>query len=134
MAHNAQAEYLRAENEVALMLQTSGLRLLARNYRRRGTELDIVALDGATLVFVEVKFRRYFRVSHESLCELLPPRKLRSLRVGMQLYCQEMEGVVEWETLRLDLAIVAPKYEKIRGSTSVSSRNVILGYFRNLSY
>ena len=34
-----------------------GYVILARRYRRRGGELDIVARDGPTLVFVEVKAR-----------------------------------------------------------------------------
>jgi putative endonuclease len=38
-------------------LQRRGYEILARRYRRRGGELDIVARDGATLVFVEVKTR-----------------------------------------------------------------------------
>ena len=35
-----------------------GYAILARRYRRRGGEIDIVARDGGTLVFVEVKARR----------------------------------------------------------------------------
>ena len=31
--------------------------LLARNYRTRYGEIDLVMRDGATLVFVEVKYR-----------------------------------------------------------------------------
>lgn len=31
---------------------------MARNFRRRGGEIDIVMLDGDTLVFVEVRYRR----------------------------------------------------------------------------
>ena len=38
-------------------LARRGYEILARRYRRRGGELDIVARDGATLVFVEVKTR-----------------------------------------------------------------------------
>jgi putative endonuclease len=34
-----------------------GYEILARRYRRRGGELDIVARDGRTVVFVEVKSR-----------------------------------------------------------------------------
>ena len=34
-----------------------GYEILARRYRRRGGELDIIARDGPTLVFVEVKAR-----------------------------------------------------------------------------
>jgi putative endonuclease len=38
-------------------LQANGLRLLARNASARGGELDLVMADGATVVFVEVRFR-----------------------------------------------------------------------------
>src|SRR5258705_9744307 len=38
-------------------LEGRGYAIVARRYRRRGGELDIVARDGATLVFVEVKAR-----------------------------------------------------------------------------
>ena len=38
-------------------LQAAGLEVLARNWRCRAGELDVVARDGATLVFVEVKTR-----------------------------------------------------------------------------
>lgn len=38
-------------------LARRGYEILARRYRRRGGEIDIVARDGRTLVFVEVKSR-----------------------------------------------------------------------------
>ena len=38
-------------------LQQHGLRLLARNARSRGGEIDLVMLDGAAVVFVEVRYR-----------------------------------------------------------------------------
>jgi putative endonuclease len=38
-------------------LERRGYAVLARRYRRRCGEIDIVALDGRTLVFVEVKAR-----------------------------------------------------------------------------
>ena len=38
-------------------LERRGYAIVARRYRRRGGELDIVARDGATVVFVEVKTR-----------------------------------------------------------------------------
>jgi|SRR5436309_5857878 len=39
-------------------LEQRGYAILARRYRRRGGELDIVARHGGALVFVEVKARR----------------------------------------------------------------------------
>ena len=48
----------RAEDLVAARLERSGWQLVGRNVRLPSGELDIVALDASTLVFVEVKAGR----------------------------------------------------------------------------
>lgn len=45
------------EDQAATYLQTLGYHILARNFSTPFGELDIVAQDGKTLVFVEVKAR-----------------------------------------------------------------------------
>ena len=47
-----------AEALAAAFLERRGLVIVERNYRRRCGELDLVARDGSTLVFVEVRLRR----------------------------------------------------------------------------
>lgn len=46
-----------AENEACKYLCADGFRILERNFRRRGGEIDIIAIDDACLVFVEVRYR-----------------------------------------------------------------------------
>jgi putative endonuclease len=46
-----------AEQAACESLMANGCRILARNVRYREGELDIVAQDGATVVFVEVRVR-----------------------------------------------------------------------------
>lgn len=46
-----------AEELAARFLAQRGLHIVARNYRCRGGEIDLVCRDGATLVFVEVRLR-----------------------------------------------------------------------------
>lgn len=46
-----------AEQLAADYLAARGLRVIARNYRVRGGEVDLVCEDGRTLVFVEVRLR-----------------------------------------------------------------------------
>lgn len=48
----------RGERAAEKHLRSHGYRIVARNYRAAGAELDLVAMDGDTLVFVEVKTRR----------------------------------------------------------------------------
>jgi putative endonuclease len=49
----------RGENAAAAFLKKRGYRILCRNFRCDVGEIDIVARDGQTLVFVEVKTRAY---------------------------------------------------------------------------
>lgn len=46
-----------AEERAAVFLQARGMQILARNYRCRQGEIDLIARDGRYLVFVEVKYR-----------------------------------------------------------------------------
>ena len=48
----------RGERAAEKYLKRNGYRIVARNFRAAGAEIDIVAMDGETLVFVEVKTRR----------------------------------------------------------------------------
>lgn len=45
------------EDSAAGLLERKGMRVLARNWRCKVGELDLVAMDGPTIVFVEVKCR-----------------------------------------------------------------------------
>jgi putative endonuclease len=47
------------EGAAARLLERLGMRILDRNWRCRFGELDLVAMDGSTLVFVEVKARSH---------------------------------------------------------------------------
>ena len=46
-----------AEARAAKFLEDRGLHIVERNYRSRFGEIDLIARDGATLVFVEVRAR-----------------------------------------------------------------------------
>jgi putative endonuclease len=48
----------RGEREAARWLRRQGLRILVRGYRTPRGEVDLIARDGDTVVFVEVKTRR----------------------------------------------------------------------------
>ena len=45
------------EDLACVELAKRGYEIVARRYRRRGGEIDIIARDGPTIVFVEVKAR-----------------------------------------------------------------------------
>jgi putative endonuclease len=52
------------ERRAAKFLRRAGFRILARQYANRFGEVDLIALDGETVVFVEVKSRRSEAAGH----------------------------------------------------------------------
>ena len=46
-----------AESAAADFLAGRGLRVVERNFRVRGGEIDLICADGGTTVFVEVRYR-----------------------------------------------------------------------------
>jgi len=62
-----------AEDLACRHLESRGLRLLERNYRCRAGELDLVMLEGTTLVLVEVRSRS--STSHGGAAASVGPRK-----------------------------------------------------------
>jgi putative endonuclease len=83
----------RAEELAARRLERRGWRILERNARTRYGELDIVALDNRTLVFVEVKAGRqgaYFGPERPVLS--VGPRKQRRIRRLAAAWMMERRG------------------------------------------
>jgi putative endonuclease len=71
-----------AESLVASRLRRAGWRIVERNARTRTGEIDLVCLDGRTLVFVEVKAGRVgARSGPERPALAVDWRKQRKLRV-----------------------------------------------------
>ncbi len=57
MLNKSQQFGQKAETMAARFLKRRGYKIIERNYRTRSGEIDIIARDGDTLVFVEVKAR-----------------------------------------------------------------------------
>jgi putative endonuclease len=79
----------RGEQLAAEHLGRLGFRLLARNVRTRHGEIDLVAFDGHTLVFAEVKTRRVRRPALAAGCD-----PLASLRARQRLRLRRL--AVAW--------------------------------------
>jgi putative endonuclease len=91
----------RAEDLVAARLVAAGWRIVERNARTRLGEIDIVALDGHTLVFVEVKAGRVGS-------DFGPERPV--LAVGPRKQLRLRRVAAAWMATRRD----APSYAEIR--------------------
>ncbi len=74
----------RAEELCADLLQKAGLRILARNWRCRLGEIDLVAEEAGTLVFAEVRLRR--NGAYGGAAESITPAKRARLLAAARLY------------------------------------------------
>lgn len=93
----------KGEELACRFLRGKGYTIVQRNYRGRSGEIDIVARDGACLVFVEVKTRSDQRFG--TPFEALTPRKQAKLhRVALE-YLGEHGGVDQH--CRIDVVGVA---------------------------
>ena len=63
----------KGEDKAVLALEAAGMKIIDRNFRSQRGEIDIIALDGDTLVFVEVKAWSVFGI--ENLSYSLSPKK-----------------------------------------------------------
>jgi putative endonuclease len=75
------------ENRAADLLAAKGLDLVARNFNRGPGEIDIVALDGQQLVFVEVRSRGNPRFN--SAAGSVDARKQRRIIRTAQAFLQQ---------------------------------------------
>lgn len=82
----------RAEERAAEFLRSLGYQILARNYRWRGGEIDLIAREGNCLVFVEVKARssRTYGLPEEAITPGKRQRLLRTARRYLQQHPTEL--------------------------------------------
>ena len=87
-----------SERLAAAHLERLGYVIVARNHRTRFGEIDLIALDGDTLVFVEVKARRGSGRPWDSLHE----RKQQQVRRMAAAYLAEVPERPRSKDLRFD--------------------------------
>ena len=89
-----------AENRALVFLQGQGLKLIERNWRCKAGELDLVMLEGDTVVIVEVSGRS--RDDHGDAAETVDRRKRRKIINATLLWLAARPQYEEWP-LRFDV-------------------------------
>ncbi len=117
----AQGEALAAK-----YLVEKGLRIVARGSRDRLGEIDLVALDGKTVVFVEVKTRRSGDAGHPA--DAVDARKQRKLTTLAVSYLKR-QGLLG-SAARFDVVAITwgggeqlPQIDHLPGAFSASGRD-----------
>jgi putative endonuclease len=91
-----------AESDAARLLIASGYRIVARNFRCRFGELDIIAREGDVLVFVEVRSRG--DAVHGDAIAAIGPRKQRQVARVAAFYLDAMRPV--FDECRFDVVAI----------------------------
>lgn len=89
------------EDLAAEELEKAGYKIIDRNFRTRFGEIDIIAEDGNTLVFVEVKAKS--SVKYGAPAEMITQRKQHKLKLMSEYYVSEKNYKGPW---RIDAVTV----------------------------
>lgn len=112
---------LKAEEIACKYLKSLGYKILERNFRIRGGEIDIVAKEGEEIVFVEVKARWSHKFGEPA--EAVTFWKMKALLKTALFYLQK----VKWGDKQYRVDVIAmdflesrenPKIELIKNVTS----------------
>jgi putative endonuclease len=94
-----------AEQLALTFLQSKGLKFVAKNFHTRRGEIDLIMLDNAVLVFIEVRFRS--SLNFGSAEESITAQKCQRLSSAAQAYMQR-EGLTEKVSGRFDAVAISP--------------------------
>ncbi|WP_103120445.1 YraN family protein [Methylopila sp. Yamaguchi] len=95
---------LDAEARAAWLLRLTGWRILKRRYAQGGGEIDLIAVRGRTLAFVEVKAR----ATLEAAAEAVAPRQQARIRRGAEAFLAR-EPAYAGYVMTFDVVLVAPR-------------------------
>lgn len=92
---------LAAEEQVAQLYTRSGREVCARRWRGSAGEIDLIARDGAEVIFIEVKQSK----THAKAAEHLTPRQMQRIyNTGSEFLAGEPKG--QMTDVRIDVALV----------------------------
>ena len=101
MGMNKRAVGSEKERIAGEYLEREGMLPLEYNYRTRMSEIDIVARDGDSLVFVEVKYRKDLSDGHP--LEAVNAEKQRRIRMAAMYYLEDHDLSPDHTALRFDV-------------------------------
>ena len=91
MANKQQKFGEKSENLAAWYLRENGYKIIEQNYRNRMGEIDIIAQDKNTIVFVEVKSRRSIRYGSPKWA--VTPQKQRKISMVALYYLKATKQI-----------------------------------------
>ncbi|USD32003.1 MULTISPECIES: YraN family protein [Vibrio] len=88
-----------------------GLSLIGKNFHSKGGELDLIMLDGSTIVFIEVRYRSNQRYGHAA--ETVTPCKMNKLIHAANTWLMKQGKSVHTTDFRFDLVAMHQQGKQI---------------------
>jgi putative endonuclease len=95
---------LQAEAKAVAFLQRLGYCILKQRYKTPAGEIDIVAIKGTTLHFIEVKRRR----SRNQACEAITPKQQQRISQAAEIFLSE--NSLPFENIHMDAVFITPNH------------------------
>lgn len=108
------------EQMVADLLRIAGFVILEQNFKIGHIEIDIIALEGDTLCFIEVKSRS-FPIRVEELDSVISFKQRNNIINAADIYCRNIQNI-NYSNVRFDYALIhvpqnaPPKVQYIRSA------------------
>ena len=93
------------EAATAFLLEKKGMKVLEKNFRSPIGEVDLIALEGETLIFVEVKTWSAYGI--EALEQALNAKKQRRI-IETSKYFLSLHREYRYMTVRYDVIFISP--------------------------
>jgi putative endonuclease len=101
-----------AEDFSVNLLQSKGYKIIDRNFHSKFGEIDIIAEDGQTLVFVEVKAR--WSAKFGSPEEAVTPQKIWKIKKTADYYC--LFNSIKNRKMRIDVVALEMNGKSVTSS------------------
>src|SRR5215217_7938056 len=98
------------ESMACAELERLGYRIVERNYRIPAGEIDIVAEDAGTIVFVEVKTKTDGSYG-DPVDEVTPQKQRQIISMGhwYSTYCLPPDTACRFDVVAIDVSVMPPK-------------------------
>ena len=94
------------EEAAVRFLEEKGMEIIEKNFRSRRGEVDIIALDGETLAFVEVKTWSVYGI--DALEQALDAKKKRKI-IETSKYFLSLHREYKYMAIRFDVIFISPE-------------------------
>ena len=121
---NRRETWTKGEVAAKRFLEEKGYKILAENYAGRMGEIDIIALQGDTVVFVEVKARE--TTAFGQPIESVTPQKVRKIALTAQQFLVQKRMLAR--SVRFD--VIEVLYGEIRHTENAFSLNDAAKYLK----